>query len=352
MPAVSGGWAALTVTENLDFAAASTEYGTEPAHVAQPCSNAPGSPTPSTASPGSCPAGCDQARVLYGDDPLAGLLVLDEPSTGIDPVSRVELWRLVAEAAADGAAVIVSTTYMDEAERAASRLVALDGRACNSVEGSYDDIRVRFRGVVTESGDSLRPEWSWRRGGRRREFWPDADPPGGRVDSLSRTSKTSSSRRSLAGAGAARFSSLMVSSLWAESVTPRFGALTAVDRRAFVRGATPVRSSVSWAPTVRGRRPSSGCSSGCSARARAMSKCSAVPPDRERRRRLGYVPQNLGLYRDLTVSENLRFVAGSYGSSVGVLPPKLAWFSRCAGEGCSSRSAAPGLFRRSPVPRP
>ena len=34
-------------------------------------------------------------------------------------------------------------------------------------------------------------------------------------------------------------------------------------------------------------------------------------PDRERRRRLGYVPQNLGLYRDLTVSENLRFVAGS-----------------------------------------
>jgi ABC-type multidrug transport system ATPase subunit len=49
-------------------------------------------------------------------------------------------------------------------------------------------------------------------------------------------------------------------------------------------------------------------------------------PDRERRRRLGYVPQNLGLYRDLTVSENLRFVAGSYGSSVAGLGRELARF--------------------------
>jgi ABC-type multidrug transport system ATPase subunit len=49
-------------------------------------------------------------------------------------------------------------------------------------------------------------------------------------------------------------------------------------------------------------------------------------PDRERRRRLGYVPQNLGLYRDLTVSENLRFVASSYGSSVAGLGPELARF--------------------------
>jgi ABC-2 type transport system ATP-binding protein len=46
-------------------------------------------------------------------------------------------------------------------------------------------------------------------------------------------------------------------------------------------------------------------------------------PTRERRRRLGYVPQNLGLYRDLTVAENLRFVAGSYGSAVPTLPETL-----------------------------
>ena len=57
------------------------------------------------------------------------LLILDEPTTGVDPVSRAELWRLIAGAAAGGAAVVVSTTYLDEAQRAASVLLLDDGRA-------------------------------------------------------------------------------------------------------------------------------------------------------------------------------------------------------------------------------
>ena len=55
------------------------------------------------------------------------LLVLDEPTTGVDPVSRIDIWRLVSEAAAAGAAVIMSTTYLDEAERAGSLLVLEGG---------------------------------------------------------------------------------------------------------------------------------------------------------------------------------------------------------------------------------
>jgi len=47
------------------------------------------------------------------------------------------------------------------------------------------------------------------------------------------------------------------------------------------------------------------------------------PPDRMRRRRLGYVPQNLGLYRDLTLDENLTFVAGAYGAVKPAVPAEL-----------------------------
>ncbi len=56
------------------------------------------------------------------------LLVLDEPTTGVDPVSRAELWRLIGHAASEGAAVVMATSYLDEAERAAEVLVLIDGR--------------------------------------------------------------------------------------------------------------------------------------------------------------------------------------------------------------------------------
>ncbi|PJI86613.1 ABC transporter ATP-binding protein [Luteimicrobium subarcticum] len=51
------------------------------------------------------------------------------------------------------------------------------------------------------------------------------------------------------------------------------------------------------------------------------------PPNRERRRNIGYVPQNLGLYRDMTLLENLQFVAGTYGTPVPRLDDDLARYT-------------------------
>jgi ABC-2 type transport system ATP-binding protein len=45
------------------------------------------------------------------------VLLLDEPTTGVDPVSRRDFWRILYELVAEGVAVVVSTAYLDEAER-------------------------------------------------------------------------------------------------------------------------------------------------------------------------------------------------------------------------------------------
>lgn len=66
------------------------------------------------------------------------LLILDEPSTGVDPVSRRELWALLAEVVRDGVTVIVSTPYMDEAERCNSIAMLYEGEVLT--QGTPDQI--------------------------------------------------------------------------------------------------------------------------------------------------------------------------------------------------------------------
>jgi ABC-2 type transport system ATP-binding protein len=105
------------------------------------------------------------------------LLVLDEPTTGVDPVSRAELWRLIAGAAAAGAAVVLATCYVDEAERAASVVVLSEGRQL--LQGPPEEVVARTPGVVVDSAVRLDPVTSWRRGARWRTWSADGTVPPG-----------------------------------------------------------------------------------------------------------------------------------------------------------------------------
>jgi len=56
------------------------------------------------------------------------LILLDEPTTGVDPVSRREFWKLLSEALAGGITILMSTPYLDEAERCTRIALIHDGR--------------------------------------------------------------------------------------------------------------------------------------------------------------------------------------------------------------------------------
>jgi ABC-2 type transport system ATP-binding protein len=66
----------------------------------------------------------DLAAALMNRPPV---LFLDEPTTGLDPYSRNEVWRMVEELVADGTTVVLTTQYLEEADRLASRVAVVDG---------------------------------------------------------------------------------------------------------------------------------------------------------------------------------------------------------------------------------
>jgi len=75
------------------------------------------------------------------------VLFLDEPTTGIDPRSRIELWRLIKDLVEAGTTVLLTTQYLDEADNLANRLAVIDhGRLIS--EGTPDELKDRLGGSV------------------------------------------------------------------------------------------------------------------------------------------------------------------------------------------------------------
>ncbi|WP_257162535.1 ABC transporter ATP-binding protein [Corynebacterium cystitidis] len=74
------------------------------------------------------------------------LLFLDEPTTGLDPLSRRELWEMVDDLRNRGVAILLTTQYLEEAERLADNIVLLrDGTAVT--EGTASQLRSQFGGL-------------------------------------------------------------------------------------------------------------------------------------------------------------------------------------------------------------
>ncbi|MGY4645800.1 ABC transporter ATP-binding protein [Cellulomonas sp. URHB0016] len=173
MPTTSGVWRELTVDENVSFVAAA--YGVRGAELRRrrdALLTTAGLERVGGRLAGHLSGGMRQKLAFC----LAmlhqpRLLVLDEPSTGVDPVSRVDLWRMISQAAAQGAAVAMATTYLDEAERASSVLVLDAGRVLLS--GPPADVVAQAPGAVFRTERPTVRERAWRRGREYREWSPD-----------------------------------------------------------------------------------------------------------------------------------------------------------------------------------
>jgi ABC-2 type transport system ATP-binding protein len=180
LPSSSGTYPDLSVQENLAFSA--TAYGLSTAQAAARADEylrRTGLATVGDRLAGDLSGGMRQKlgvirAMLHRPD----LLVLDEPTTGVDPVSRRDLWWLIARAAAGGAAVVLATSYVDEAERAANVSVLDRGRVI--AHGAPEEIVAQQTGRLFVCG--RRPAGdqatrAWRRGRTWRVWSPDRRPP-------------------------------------------------------------------------------------------------------------------------------------------------------------------------------
>lgn len=89
-------------------------------------------------------SGGQRRRILIGLALLGRppLLVLDEPTTGLDPASRRAVWSVIRRAVTEGATVILSTHYMEEAERLSDR-IGIIAAGCLIAFGTLDELLAR-----------------------------------------------------------------------------------------------------------------------------------------------------------------------------------------------------------------
>ena len=328
VPATAGLYTDLTVQENLDFSASAyrlsgREYRQKSGELLERTGLGP-----ARDRLGGQLSGGMQRKLAVGMALLHApeLLVLDEPTTGVDPVSRAELWRLISGAAADGTAVAVTTTYVNEAARAVYVVLLDSGKVAAS--GSPAQILRSVPGALGTTGGAERPTpLSWRRGAS----WRVWDPAGGSPTAYSRRRLTSKTPWSRPHWPASREGNAMDVLTEARQVTRRFGPFTAVSgvdlvvRRGEVAGLLGANGAgkTTLIRLLLGLlRPSDG-----------TIRLFGEAPSIATRRRVGYVPQTLGLYSGLTVAENWSFTAAAFHQKGAPLPAVIsAWKNELVGD--------------------
>src|SRR5271166_3076447 len=282
------------------------------------------------------------------------LLLLDEPTVGVDPVSRRELWQIILQLVSQqGLTVLLSTSYLDEAERCGHVVILHQGRVL--AQGSPDQVSALAKGRVflAEASAGRTPRGMQARLLRNPDVI-DAVPEGGCV----RVVMEAEARTTLDGASMrpvqARFEDGFM--LLLRHIAPdrpaaemtlehpraptnpdqvvvavadlvrQFGIFTAVDQVSFSvrRGeifgllgpngagkTTTFRMLCGLLPATHGTLRVAGVDLH-SARAAA-------------RQQLGYVAQKFALYGDLSVVENLDFFASAYGLRGARRRERVAW---------------------------
>ncbi len=270
------------------------------------------------------------------------LLLLDEPSVGVDPVSRRELWHMVHDLADQGVAVVWATAYLDEAERC-HRVLLLDrGQVLH--DGAPQDLTAPMEG----RSFAIRGMHDRRAIQARASALPDvADAliQGASVRLVTKTGAPPPTPDQLGAPEARiapvppRFEDAFVTLLdrrpghspalpglvhhprprsgkavEAVDLTRRFGDFTAVDSISFsvapgeifgLLGPNGAGKSTTFRMLCGLMPPSSG-----KALAAGIDLARAAP---QAKRRLGYMSQKFSLYPDLSVSQNLNFFAGVQG---------------------------------------
>ena len=271
------------------------------------------------------------------------LLLLDEPSVGVDPISRRELWRMVYTLVGDGVGVVWSTAYLDEAENCAEVLVLNEGRLLyqgdpkamtSQMAGRVYQIRgagERRRAVLTQAlsrpeivdgvlqGEAVRLVVA---AGQGMPALPQEDGTGAlsvvetrpRFEDAFVAALGGQPKRTLDVGARAQPTTGGAAPVEARGLTRRFGSFTAADDITFtiqrgeifgLLGPNGAGKSTTFKMMCGLLRPSAGTA--------LVDGLDLYKAPAEARARLGYLAQKFSLYGDLSVRQNLEFFAGAYG---------------------------------------